>query len=102
MVEAWWHIGQSVFFTEQEKELIHAKLKNSINKEGFLMMRSSETRSQLENKIKAKEKMLLAVATSLVVPKKRKPTRLSKAALEKRKEAKIRQSEKKLWRKKDF
>src|SRR6185312_15729589 len=74
MAEAWWNVGQSHFFTPEEKELIGVKLANRINKDGFLIVKSSETRSQLENKQIALDKMQELVTKSLIIPKKRKKT----------------------------
>ncbi len=102
MVEAWWHVGLSRCFSNEEKELIAGKLQNRINKEGYLLVKSSETRSQLENKQQALKKMLELVEKSLIKPKKRKPTRPSKAAKEKRLESKRRESVKKEMRRKDW
>ena len=98
MVEALWHVASSGYFTEEEKERIQTKLANKINKEGYLAVRSSEARSQLENKAIAQNKMEALVAKSLIVPKKRKPTRISKAAKEKRLESKKKESLKKEMR----
>jgi len=102
MVEAWWHVAGSHAFTPEQKELIETKLANRINKEGYLLVRSSESRSQLENKEIARKKMEELVAKSLVVPKKRKPTKPGKAAKEKRLESKRRESFKKEMRRKDW
>ena len=102
MVEAWLHIGQSHAFTQEEKELISNKLANRINKDGYLIVKCSETRSQLENKQIATSKMQEIVAKSLIVPKKRKPTKISKAAKEARLNSKKKASEKKQLRRKDW
>lgn len=102
MVEAWLHIGQSQAFTQEEKELISTKLANRINKDGYLTVRCSETRSQLENKQIATAKMQELIAASLVKPKKRKPTKISKAAKEARLNSKKKSSEKKQMRRKDW
>jgi len=102
MAEAWWHVGSSAVFSEEEKERITSKLSKRINKDGYLIVKSSETRSQLENKSIALSKMLELVGKSLVVPKKRKATRISKAAKEKRLDSKRKDSEKKQMRKKDW
>jgi len=102
MVEAWLHIGQSHAFTQEEKELISNKLANRINKDGYLIVKCSETRSQLENKQIATAKMQEIVAKSLIVPKKRKPTKISKAAKEARLNSKKKASEKKQLRRKDW
>ncbi len=102
MAEAWWHVEGSAFFTGEEKELLRAKLQNRINKDGYLIVKSSETRSQLENKQIALAKMRELVEKSLIRPKKRKPTKPSKAAKEKRLESKRRDAMKKQLRRRDF
>lgn len=102
MAEAWWHIGDSRIFTPEDKELINDKLKNRINKDGYLIIKSSDTRSQLENKQIALERMQELVAQSLIRPKKRKRTKPSKTAVEKRLQGKRIAAEKKQMRKKDW
>src|SRR6185369_1674126 len=99
MVEALWAVGESRFFSEEEKERIAEKLATKINKEGYLHVKCSETRSQLENKAIAVSKMLLLVEKSLVIPKKRKATKPSKAAKEKRLDSKKKEGLKKEMRK---
>jgi len=101
-VEALWNVVQSEFFTDEEKQLILHKLESRINKDGCVFVKVSETRSQLENKEIAKQKLEELVAKSLVKPKKRKPTKPSKAAKEKRLEHKKKDSEKKQLRKRDW
>jgi ribosome-associated protein len=98
MVEALWHIQSSGLFTEEQKALLLEKLANKINKDGYLAVRSSEARSQLENKSIAAGKMTTLVNKSLIKPKKRRPTRPSKAAKEKRLDSKKKESMKKEMR----
>jgi len=102
MAEAWWHIGQSCCFSIQEKEMLYDKLKNKVNKDGYLIIKSSETRSQLENKQIALDKLISLVEKSLIIPKKRRPTKVSKAAKERRLESKRRDALKKEMRRKDW
>jgi ribosome-associated protein len=102
MAEAWWCVEHSHCFSADEKELIKEKLKNRINKDGYLIIKSSETRSQLENKHIALKKMQDLVSQSIVKQKKRKPTRPSKGAVERRLEAKRLDSLKKAMRRKDW
>jgi ribosome-associated protein len=102
MAEAWWHIPVSTAFSPEEKQLIQHKLQNRLNKDGYLIVKSSESRSQLENKQTAKEKMLAMVAQALIVPKKRKASKPTKAMIERRLENKKRASEKKQLRRNDF
>lgn len=100
MAEALWHVASSRFFTDDEKTLIQEKLKTKINKEGYVHIKSSETRSQLENKQIAQAKLEELVSKSLIKPKKRKPTKPSKEAKEKRLELKRKESFKKEMRQK--
>ncbi len=99
MAEALWHVASSRFYTDEEKALIQEKLTTKINKDGYLAVKSSETRSQLENKAIAQKKMLELVAKSLIKPKKRKPTKIPRAVVEKRLNTKKKESEKKEMRK---
>ncbi|PZF73186.1 aminoacyl-tRNA hydrolase [Taibaiella soli] len=100
--EAWWQVSASVCYTPEQKELILAKLQNRINKDGYLIVKSTETRSQLENKQIALQKLIDLVTLAIFIPKKRKPTKVSRAAKEKRLDSKRRDAEKKQLRRKDF
>ena len=88
MVEGYWHVQSSALFTAEEKELINTKLINKINSEGFLLVKNQTERSQLANKQLVVEKMNALVTKSLIVPKKRKPTKISKAAIMRRLDSK--------------
>ena len=90
-----WNVQGSQFFNEQEKTLIAEKRKNRINQEGVLQLSVSESRTQLQNKKIATEKILELVNQSLIVPKKRLKTKPSKSQVEKRIKAKKQISEKK-------
>ncbi|MDO5617032.1 MAG: aminoacyl-tRNA hydrolase, partial [Cruoricaptor ignavus] len=87
------------FFAEEEKTLILEKLKNRINAEGILQLTVSESRTQLQNKKLATEKILTLVNLALIKPKKRIKTKPSKAQKEKRLSAKKKLSDKKENRK---
>ena len=84
MVEGYWHVESSAFFSPEQKERLQQKLINKINSEGFLLVKNQTERSQLANKQLVVEKMNDIVTKALVIPKKRKATRPSKAAKEKR------------------
>ena len=94
-----WKVEDSVVFTESEKERIAQKLKNRINLDGVLQFTVSESRTQLQNKKIATEKIQELVNKSLIVPKKRIATKPSRAKVEKRLESKKKLSEKKENRK---
>ena len=100
--EAWWNVDESKFFTPEEKILILDKLMKRINKDCFLIVKATDTRSQLENKEIAREKMMKLVEKSLLRPKKRKPTKIPKVVKEPRRDNKKRESLKKQMRKKDW
>ena len=100
MVEGFWHVDSSVYFTEEEKFRIHLKLKNKINKDGFLFVKSQTERTQLANKEEVVNKMNELVAKAIIIPKKRKATKPTKASKEKRIESKKTISSKKENRKK--
>lgn len=76
------------------------KLANKINADGNLLVKSQEERSQLGNKELVIKKMNALVTKALIVPKKRKPTKISKAAKEKRIDNKKKSGELKQLRKK--
>jgi len=97
MVEGFWHVNQSAFFSQEQKILISEKLVNKINMNGYLLVKSQTERSQLGNKEQVIAKMNAMVAKALIVPKKRKPTKIPKAVKEKRIENK-----KKIGAVKDF
>ena len=94
-----WKVEDSTVFKEREKERILLKLKNKINAEGILQTTVSESRTQLQNKKIATEKIQELVNKSLIVPKKRIATKPSRAKVEKRLESKKKLSEKKENRK---
>lgn len=102
MVEALWLVRDTQLFFEEDKIRIADKLSNKLNKEGCLAIRSSESRSQLENKAIAQQKLQELVAKALIRPKPRKKVRVSKAAIEKRLEGKKYAAFKKKMRRKDW
>lgn len=100
MVEGYWNVAASALFDEVQKQRIAEKLSNRINSEGDLLVKSQEERSQLGNKQLVIKKMNELVEKALIVPKKRKPTKISKAAKEKRIDSKKKLGEIKQSRKK--
>ena len=90
-----WKVADTEFFSNEEIELISEKLKNRINQDGILQLTVSESRTQLQNKKIATDKILELVEKSLFKPKPRKATKPSKRQIEKRITAKKHISEKK-------
>lgn len=103
MVEGYWNVSASVLLTEEQKILVAEKLSGRINAIGMLLIKSQEERTQLANKQLVIKKMNEQVTKALIIPKKRKPTKVSKAAKQKRLDSKKKLGETKQLRKKpDF
>ena len=100
MVEGYWHIETSTNITAEEKILISEKLKNKINSEGFLLVKSQTARTQLANKTNVQKKIVAHVTKSLLVQKPRKATKVPKAIVRKRLDSKKKNAEIKQGRKK--
>lgn len=100
MVEGYFNVQDSNLLSKEQKELIQLKLANKITDEGFLLVKSQTERSQLGNKDEVIRKINALVNHAVIRPKKRKPTKPSKAAKEKRIESKKKKGEIKQGRKK--
>ena len=87
-VIGYFDIDASQILTGEQKLLIAEKLSNRINNEGMLFVKSQTYRTQLENKDEVIRKINELVVKALEKKKKRKPTKISKAAKEKRLEGK--------------
>ena len=101
-VTVMWNVAESECFSIEGKEMILEKLKNRINAEGILQFTVSESRTQLQNKKIATDKILEMVEKSLFIPKSRKATKPSRSKIEKRIKAKKQLSEKKENRRNKF
>ena len=84
--------------SETEMDRIKTLLANRITTEGEIVLTSDEERSQRINLERAYFRMEALIIAAARLPKKRKPTKPSKAAKEKRLEAKRRQGQKKAER----
>lgn len=74
---------------------------NRITKEGFIIIKAQNYRSQLKNKACALQRLRHLIKSVTVIPKKRKKSKPSKAAKEKRLQNKSKQSQKKSLRRKN-
>lgn len=98
MVEGYWSIDNSDMLSAEQKILLNEKLVGKITAQGFVLVKSQTERSQLANKEEVIRKMNSMVSKALIVPKKRRPTKPGKAAIEKRIESKKKNSETKQTR----
>jgi len=92
-------VDSSLLLTDEQKTIVKEKLSNRITSDGFLQVRSQVYRTQLENKDEVIKKINQLIADALKKKKFRIPTRISKAAKEKRLESKKKKSEIKSERK---
>lgn len=77
-------LNASQALSEEEKELLSEKLKSKLTLENVLIINCDEDRSQLKNKEIVIKRFLDLITKSLVVPKKRKPTKIPRSVIEKR------------------
>ena len=100
MVEGYFDINSSGILNDEQKSRVYSKLRNRINAEGILQVRSQVHRSQLSNKAEVVKKMNELIREALKKEKKRVPTKVSKASKLKRLESKKRLSDIKQSRRK--
>ena len=100
MVEGYFHVHNSQILSSEQKELVNTKLANKITDKGNLLVKSQTERSQLGNKEEVIKKIHSLINKALIQPKKRKPTRPTKAAKQKRIDFKKRKGEVKTLRRK--
>lgn len=100
MVEGYFDITHSSLLTGEQKNILHNKLKNRINADGVLQVRSQVHRSQLSNKAEVIKKMNELVQLALKKEKKRIATKATAASRVKRLDSKKRASEHKQNRQK--
>jgi ribosome-associated protein len=94
-----WDIAYSEALEDEQRQLLLKKLKSKITKDGVLILSSQSSRSQLKNKQEVITKLEELLIQAFKVKKNRKPSKPTKASVEKRLDQKKRQSEKKSRRK---
>jgi ribosome-associated protein len=97
-IELLWDVGASPSLSDGQRARIQERLANRINAEGVLLLAASDHRSQAQNKEAATARFAELVAGALVVPKKRKKTRMPRAAKEARLQAKKQRAQTKRMR----
>ncbi len=94
-VELVWNVAASRALTDEQHERVMHKLSSRLDGDGNLRVVASDRRSQRQNRESAEVRMADLVRHALVVPKKRRPTKPSRAAKQARLDSKRRVSEKK-------
>lgn len=89
-VELYFEIEKSAILSAEQKLIITEKLKSRISNNGILALKCNDTRSQIKNREIVVSRFIELIEEALKPVKQRKPTRRSKASVEKRlKEKKI-------------
>ncbi len=83
-IELWWNLATSTAPTEEQRALIGERLGSRLDRDGWLRLTSSGTRSQLRNREAATSRLATLLAQAALPRKKRKPTRVPAAAKRKR------------------
>lgn len=83
-VELTFDLENSQALSATEKERLRLKLSSKITTEGLIIFQCGETRSQHKNKAIVIERLIDLLKTNLKVAKKRKKTKPSKSAIERR------------------
>lgn len=99
-VVLYFNVLSSEVLDEDVKVRLETKWQNRLTKDGELILQCDTSRSQHKNKEIVIKRFFKLLDEALRKPKKRKPTKPSKAAIKKRLKSKSIQSEKKSFRKK--
>jgi ribosome-associated protein len=94
-VEIFWNVRASRALTDEQRSRLLMRLASRLTTEGSIRVVASDMRSQSRNRDLAEERLAELVRRALVIPKKRRPTRPTKASKEARLEGKKRRSHKK-------
>ena len=96
-------LKNSQALTEEDKLLVENKLASRLTIDAVLILNCDEDRSQFRNKEIVTKRFLELIKNALLIPKERKPTKISKSVIRKRIKDKKNVSEiKKTRRKPDF
>ncbi len=87
-VEVWWDVAGSPALSDAQRARLLQRLESRLDTSGQLRLVSSGSRSQFRNRQEVTARLRELVAAALAVPKKRKPTRPTRAAKAARLEAK--------------
>ena len=94
-VEIFWNVVGSPALTEEQRSRLTQKLASRLTTEGSIRVVASDMRSQSRNRDLAEERLADLVRQALIIPKKRRATKPTRAAKEARLESKKRHSTKK-------
>ena len=94
-IEVLWSIGSTTALDDETRARVQEKLAARLDAEGNLRVVASDRRSQTQNREAAEARLADLVRRALIVPKRRRPTKPTRASKEKRLESKRQRSERK-------
>ena len=94
-IEVVWDVAASPTLGDEQRARLLARLASRLDTSGRLRVVAGTRRSQLQNREAALARLVELVAAALVVPKRRRPTRPTRASKERRLSEKRRRGEKK-------
>lgn len=97
-VELRWDVRGSAALDEAQRERVLGRLAPRLTADGVLVLHADEHRSQHRNRDAARARLRDLVADALVPPRPRRPTRRTRASVERRLTAKRRRGERKRQR----
>ena len=97
-IELLWDLQNSRAVDDEQRERLRTRLAARLDSDGMVRVVASDRRSQQQNRQSADERLVALVKHALHVPKRRRPTKPTRAAKERRLSSKKRHSEKKQQR----
>ena len=94
-IELSWRPGTSRILTDEDRARVVHRLASRLDGEGVIRIVASDTRSQTQNRALAEQRLAELVRKALIVPRKRKATKPSRAAKKRRLDDKKKHSTKK-------
>jgi ribosome-associated protein len=92
-VELFFNVRYSAALSMQQKIVLQKKLRSKLTEDGELRIVVSDTRSQIRNKEIAIQRFLALIKKELIIPKKRKPTKPTRASVQRRLEGKSKKAD---------
>ena len=92
-IELFFNVRHSTALLMQEKIVLQKKLRSKLTEDGELRIVVSDTRSQIRNKEIAIQRFFALIKKELIIPKKRKPTKPTRASVQRRLEGKSKKAD---------
>ena len=100
-IELLWNVARTTVLDDEQRARVAARLATRIDREGWLRVVSSARRSQQQNREAAEARLAELVREALIVQKRRRPTKPTRASKEERIRDKRKRSETKRMRRGD-